>query len=380
MRITSSGGATGAPRGACAALLIGLLIRATAAAQAPATLTPEQVARIDAAVAALMSSKNIPGLSVAVVTDNQLRWSKAYGIADVEHAVPVKTETVFRLASTSKPLTAVAVMQLVERGKIDLDAPVQKYVPAFPVKSAPITTRQVLGHLSGIRHYRGDEYDSTRHYATLPAALDVFKDDPLVNEPGAKYTYTTYGYTLLGAVIEGASGMTYADYMREHVFRPAGMTHARADSVFDIIPNRAHGYGKTRRTEGDLRNAGLNDTSYKVPGGGLVSTAQDLARFSIALQDGKLLKAETLARMIAPQKTSDGQETDYGLGWYVGERNGKSEAWHGGVQHGTTSTLRLFPADRAAVAILTNLEGGGSLGLEKLSIDIADIALAPPGR
>src|SRR6188474_3367109 len=202
-----------------AALLIGVLSSTTVWAQAaaPATLGPEQIARIDAAVTALMSRKNIPGLSVAVVADNRLRWSKAYGLAD-EHAVPVKTETVFRLASTSKPLTAVAVMQLADAGKLDLDAPVQKYVPSFPVKSAPITARQLLGHLSGIRHYKGDEYDGTRNYPTLADALEIFKDDPLENEPGAKFTYTTYGYTLLGAVIEGASGMSYADYMREDVF------------------------------------------------------------------------------------------------------------------------------------------------------------------
>ena len=369
-----------ASRAITAAFLFVLWTCPAAPAQATAELTPQQVARIDAAVTALMSSKNIPGLSVAVVTDNRLRWSKTYGLADVEHAVPVKNETVFRLASTSKPLTAVAVMQLAEDGKIDLDAPVQKYVAAFPVKSAPITTRQLLGHLSGIRHYRGDEYDSTRNYPTLTDALAVFKDDPLEHEPGAKFTYTTYGYTLLGAAIEGASGMSYPDYMREHVFKAAGMAHTRIDSVFEIIPNRAHGYGKTRRTEGDLRNAGLTDTSYKIPGGGIVSTAEDLARFAIALQSGKLLKDETLGQMLARQKISDGTETKYGLGWFVGERDGKREAWHGGVQHGTTATLRLIPSERAAVAILTNLEGGGSLGLEKLSTEIADIALAPAGK
>lgn len=366
-------------RSMCAACVLYFLCWTAAAAQAP-SLSAEKIARIDAAVTALMSKRNIPGLSVALVVDDQLAWSKAYGMADIEQAVPVKAETVFRLASTSKPLTAVAVMQLVERGKIDLDAPIQKYVPAFPEKSAPITARQLLGHLSGVRHYKGDEYDSTRHYPTLTASLDIFKDDPLQHEPGAKYTYTTYGYTLLGAAIEGASGMAYADYMREHVFKPAGMTNTRADSVFDIIPNRTRGYGKTRRTEGDIRNAGLADTSYKIPGGGIVSTAEDLARFAIALRRGTLLKEETVAQMYARQKTSDGKETDYGLGWYVGERNGKAEAWHGGVQQGTTGTLRVLPSDRAAVAILTNLEGGGFLGLEPLSAEIADIALAPEGK
>lgn len=356
--------------------LLNLLASTPAMAQGPAALPADKTAKIEAAITALMSSKHIPGLSIAIVIDNQLRWQSGYGMADLENSVPAKAATVYRIASVAKPLTAVAVMQLVEKGKLDLDAPIQKYVPTFPTKPWPITTRQLLGHLSGIRNYRANEDLSTRFYSSLTEALSIFKDDPLDFEPGTKYSYTTYGYTLLGTVIEGASGMSYADYMRENVFKPAKMNHTQADNVHDIIPNRARGYHPKvyGKFDGNLRNADLADTSYKIPAGGLVSTVEDLANFAIAVQNGVLIKKETFEQMSTPQKTRDGKTTRYGLGWYidgVGDRKGL--VWHGGVQPGVTSMLFILPKERFALVILTNLEGGGYLQLETLLNQIADI-------
>ena len=356
--------------------LLNLLASTPAMAQGPAALPADKTAKIEAAITALMSSKHIPGLSIAIVSDNQLRWQSGYGMADLENSVPAKAATVYRIASVAKPLTAVAAMQLVEKGNLDLDAPIQKYVPTFPTKPWPITTRQLLGHLSGIRNYRGNEAGSTLFYSSLTEALSIFKDDPLDFEPGTKYSYTTYGYTLLGTVIEGASGMSYVDYMRENVFKPAKMSHTQADNVFDIIPNRARGYHPKvyGKFDGNLRNANLIDSSYKIPAGGLVSTVEDLANFAIAVQNGVLIKKETFEQMSSPQKTRDGKATAYGLGWYidgVGDRKGL--VWHGGVQPGATSMLFILPKERFALVILTNLEGGGYLQLETLLNQIADI-------
>src|SRR5437899_285533 len=140
----------------CAAVILSLLAWIAAATQTPAALPTDKTAKIEAAIKALMSRQNIPGLSIAIVTDNQLRWQKGYGMADVENSVPAKAATVYRIASVAKPITAIAVMQLAERDKLDLDAPIQKYVPTFPTKQWPITTRQLLGHLSGIRNYKGN--------------------------------------------------------------------------------------------------------------------------------------------------------------------------------------------------------------------------------
>ena len=169
-----------------------------------------------------MASTHVPGLSVAVVEDGNYVWAAGFGFADLENNVPASEHTLFRLASISKPLTAVGAMELWECGKLDLDVPVQKYCPSFPQKPAPITTRQVMGHLGGIRHYKSDSQDpevgNTRHFDNpIQAGLDFFKNDPFVADPGSQFHYSTHGYTVVGCVIEGASGSSYIDYMRQNV-------------------------------------------------------------------------------------------------------------------------------------------------------------------
>ena len=346
-----------------------LLLLPSAAAQAQ--LPAEKIRRIEALISAEMAKQKIPGLSVAVVTDRQLRWSNGYGLSDVENNVAAKAATVYRLGSISKPITATAVMQLFERGKLDLDAPVQKYCPAFPEKQWPVTTREVLAHLSGIRHYKSDEeFNSTRHFASTVEALEMFKGDPLLHEPGVKYTYSTFGYTLLGCVVEGASGQTFADFVRENVFKPAGMDRMRVDSVADIIPNRAQGYRITEK--GELTNSPLADNSYKVPGGGFVSTAEDLARFAVAVETNKLLKRETTELMFTSQKTRDGKETKYGLGWGVNVRGGQRIIGHSGAQQRVSTILHMQPDQGLAVVIMANLEGAR---LGDLATRIGDILL-----
>jgi CubicO group peptidase (beta-lactamase class C family) len=311
-------------------------------------------------------------MSVAVVSGGQPRWAAGFGVQDVENNIPAKASTVYRLGSISKPITATAVMQLYERGRIDLDAPVQKYCPAFPEKQWPLTTRQVLGHLAGIRHYKSEEeFNSTRFYASVAEGLAMFKDDPLLSEPGTKYNYTTHGYSVLGCVVEGASGQKFADFVRENVFRPAGMERIRVDSVADIIPNRAQGYRIT--DAGALTNSPLADNSYKVPGGGFVSTAEDLAKFAAALQAGRLLRRETLELMYAPQKTKDGKETSYGLGWGVAKRpTGERAIGHSGGQQRVSTFLHMQPDQGLAVVLMSNLENAR---LGELAQRIGDILL-----
>lgn len=369
-----------------AALFVNLLMWTSASAQIPEGLSSEKSAKIEEAVTAFMSELNVPGLSVAVVTNSRLRWQRGYGLADLENFVTAKVNTVYRLASVSKPITAVAVMQLVEKGKIDLDAPVQKYVPSFPQKSYPITVRELLTHTSGIRHYKGDEESSTRYYSNLTEALNIFKNDALEHQPGLKFTYSTYGYTLLGVVVEAASGISFTDYLRENIFKPAGMTHTRADGVHDIIPNRARGYVKTDK--GELSNAGLADTSYKIPGGGLVSTVEDMAKFAIAVQNGTLMKRETFKQMSMSQVNKDIlQRTyaslklpagtvlpSYGFGWIIGTNKRKDAVWHGGIQQGVTSLVYLLPKQNFALVVLMDLEGEGT-AIENFGDKIADIVL-----
>jgi CubicO group peptidase (beta-lactamase class C family) len=363
-------------------MLLNLLLLTFAAGQTGTPLSADKITKIETAISSTMSRQGIPAVSVAIVEGDQIQFQRGYGMADVENFVPAKALTVYRIASVTKSLTAVAAMQLVEKGKLDLDAPVQKYVPGFPVKTFPITTRQVLSHTSGIRNYKPGEAERTDHYDGPTAALSVFKDDPLDFEPGTKYSYTTFGYTLLGAIIEGASAMKYEDYMRENIFKPAGMQHTFVDDIYVLISNRARGYRPKVYGvfNGENRNMALMDSSYKIPAGGLVSTAEDIARFAIAVQNNRLIKKETLEQMSKSQKTRDGRETGYGYGWYtdIPDSRGKQVdgwIWHGGVQPGFTSDLWLMPKKRFALVILTNLEGGGRLGLGTLAGQIADIVL-----
>ncbi len=328
---------------------------AWAAAQPFPTAPPASLRPAEQWLAAQLTEHRIPALSVAVADRFQPVWSGAFGWADLENNVRAAPGTVFRLGSISKPMAAVAALQLVERGRLDLDAPVQKYVPSFPEKPWPITPRMLLAHLSGIRHYRSpEELLSTRHYDDLLEPLKIFAADPLEFQPGTKFRYTTYGYVLLGAIVEAASGRRFADYLRENVLAPAGCLRVQPDDVYRIIPNRARGYRRT--PSGAVENCALADTSNKISGGGLLATAEDLVRFALALQQGRLLKPETVRQMFTSQRTSDGRPTGYGLGWYVGERAGKHWVEHSGSQPGASSELLMLPERGLAVAVLTNLE------------------------
>jgi CubicO group peptidase (beta-lactamase class C family) len=359
--------------GRSATLLAVLALLAVSAGAQQQALPADKLEKIEKAISSQMSRLGIPGLSVAVVIDHKLRWSSGYGLADVENYVPAKATTAYRLGSISKPITAAAVMQLAERGKLDMDAPIQKYCTAFPEKQWPITTRQLLGHLSGVRHYKNDaEFDSTRHYNSVVEALEMFKNDPLGFEPGTIYGYTTHGYTVLGCAVEGASGMKFEDYVRENVFKPASMARIKVDNVADIIPNRAQGYFKNQA--GELRNSGLADTSYKIPGGGFISTVEDLAKFAIAMQTGILVKKEALDQMWTSLKTRVGKATGYGLGWSVSERMGVKEVHHGGAQQRVSTLLYTIPEKGLAVVVMTNLENIGG-GLASLSREMAHILL-----
>lgn len=337
--------------------------------QAPGAVSPlaaqelgsERIREIEELVREKMRESKIPGLSVAIEIDGRLVWANGYGLADVENSVPASPESAYRSASIGKPMTATAVMQLAELGRLDLDAPVQRYCPDFPEKRWELTTRQLLSHTGGIRHYGGPRHDaelySAKHYESVVDALEIFKDDPLLFEPGTVYLYSTYGYNVLGCVIEGASGETFLTYMNRHVFGPAGMTSTRDDDPSAIIPRRAGGYRLL--PTGELANARQVDMSNKMPAGGFITTVTDLVAFASAAMDGTLVREDTFARMIEPQRTASGEVLSYGIGWGLIPDElwyGEKEAFHGGGTPGVSGVLYLLPGRRFAVAILTNLE------------------------
>ncbi|HWQ00084.1 MAG TPA: serine hydrolase domain-containing protein [Vicinamibacterales bacterium] len=314
-----------------------------------------------------------PGLSAAVVVEDRLVWSAGFGHADVEHQVPATSATVYRIASISKPIAATAVLQLVERGRVGLDDDIRKYLPYFPDKGGlTITVRHLLTHTSGIRHYRPGEMESTRRYETVAEAAAVFMGDPLLFPPGTRYSYSTYGYNLLAGIVEAASGLTFEAYLRERVFGPAGMTTTFLEHAGAIVPNRSRQYV---RRGGGVRHAPYADLSVKWAGGGLISTVQDLARFHIALDRGRLLQRDTLELMYTPGRLADGTPIDYALGWRI-ERDARGRRWvtHSGGATGGSGYLLRLPEEGLAVALLCNVQEAGNL--RELAYAMAERALA----
>jgi serine beta-lactamase-like protein LACTB, mitochondrial len=368
-------------RPAVLAIALAVLTITSIVSAQDAKLSPEKHAQIESAVSKFMSANSVPGISAAIVDNGEYEWSQGFGMADLENFVPATSRTLYRLASVSKPLTATAAMQLWERGKLNLDAPVQTYCPAFPQKEWPITTRQLLGHLGGIRHYRTDSQDdpevgNTKHFEDgIAAGLKFFANDPLVAKPGTKFSYSTQGFTVAGCAIEGASGEKYLDFLRKNVFLPAGMTSTVADDRRAIIPFRTRFYHKDE--SGNVMNAEFLDSSYKIPGGGWLSSAEDVARFEVAILSDQLIHRATRDVMWTPQKTTDGSKNDYALGWGTGKELGVGDVGHGGGQQGTSTFIMLVPERRAGVVVLTNMDG---VDAASLATELMKIVLGAPHK
>lgn len=364
---------------AIAALLAVAANGASLAAPAAAA-TQSRTAAIEharALVRAQQEELGIPGISAAVGIDGMVVWSEGFGYADLENRVPARATTLYRIGSVSKPVTATAVVRLALDGRLDLDAPVQRYVPSFPEKDYPITTRQLAGHLAGIRHYRGSESvgEGQRHYDDVVDALGIFGEDPLLFAPGERYSYSSYGWNLISAVVQGAAGKDFLSYMQESVFDPLGLIHTYADDPRLIIPERTRFYAYSG---GRTLNAPFVDNSYKWAGGGFIASVGDLVRFGSAHLSPGFLPQAGLDLLFTSQRNSAGEQIGYGIGWRVGSfgalfpedspmRSGSLAGLHvmhhGGSSVGGRAFLLLVPEERMVVALLVNYNrlGGGRL-------------------
>ena len=328
---------------------------ATATATAPAPLRYANVVEeARAMVRADLAARGYPGIAIAVSVDGETVWSEGFGYANLEHRVPMWPSVKFRVGSISKSLTAAAAARLVADGRLDLDAPIQKYVPSFPEKAHPITTRQLGGHLAGIRHYQGDENFIRDPYATVLDSLTIFADDPLLHEPGSAFAYTSYGFNLLSAVVESAARQPFLDTMRDAVFRPLGLRDTVADFVTPIIPGRTSYY--VRDDAGQVVNAPWVNNSYKWAGGGFLSTTEDVLAFANAHLDDDFLTESSRKLLFTEQKTRDGEGVGYGFGWFIRTReDGRRLLSHSGGSVGGTSLMVMEPASRVVVVGLINL-------------------------
>ncbi len=304
-----------------------------------------------------MAVDRIPGLSVGFYLGDFI-WARGFGFADLENDIAATELSSYRLASNTKSMTAVAVLQLAERDKIDLDAEVQRYVPYFPRKEWPVKVRQLLGHLGGISHYRNYEQEGhIKEHKSTREAIAIFEDFDLVVKPGTQYNYTSYGYNLLGAVVEGASKQSYGEYLRENLWRPVGMDDTHMDDPDVLIENRVRGY---RLLNDELKNSEFIDISSRFAGGGTRSTVLDLLNYARSLDTDEVLSEKSREFMFTSMRTENGYYTDYGAGWRVAPVNGRFHVQHTGSQAETRTLLLKFPQEDFALAIAYNFEGASA--------------------
>jgi CubicO group peptidase (beta-lactamase class C family) len=350
---------------------------------------PAPEARARARLEALWQSNQVPGISAAVASRGRIVFSGGVGFADLDNLVPATAITVYNIGSVSKPNAAVAVMQLLEQGKIALDDHIQKYVPTFPDKGHPITIKHLMTHRSGIRHYRDTDFADTpgdenmKPFASLQEAIKLFKDDPLLYRPGEFSSYSSYATNLLQGVIETASGVPFEEYMRANVWGPAGMLSTAFDVPERVVPHRARSY---RHANGRTTNNPYGDVTYKFAGGGMISTAEDLVRLCVALNQGRLLKPDTIVSMydarLEPVRAYSENGPPYrmdprrGLIWVVETENGRTVVSHGGSVKGFYACLVNYPEENVAAAILYNAAGPATCDQAKT---LAGFFLPVPG-
>ncbi|MEZ4772001.1 MAG: serine hydrolase domain-containing protein [Bacteroidia bacterium] len=303
----------------------------------------------------LMQEKNIPGLSIAVATKNDILWTEGFGFADLENKTPVKINSKFRIGSISKTLSALAIGKLIDNGQLKLSDYVQDYVPYFPEKKYPVTVGQLAAHTAGIRHYnfQNGEHLSDKNYKTVEESIGVFKDDALLFEPGTKYSYSTYGYVLLSAVIEGASKMNFIDFMDDSILTPLNLKNTVPDYNSEIVENRTRFYYESN---GKIVNGQYVDNSNIWAGGGYLSTSYDLVLMSQYLLNNQFLKPSTIEKLWTPIPLSNGQKTNYGIGWRQDKDSlGRIYVHHGGLSMGGRSFLLVYPEEGLAIAMTSNL-------------------------
>ncbi len=338
-----------------------ILLSALAATLAPVAAMAEDrgalLERIDGLVADSMEATQTPGISVAVQYRGELILARGYGLADIENRVPATEHTVYRIGSVTKQFTAAAVMKLVEQGKVDLDDPMTKYFPDYPVGEFRITTGQLLDHTSGIKGYTEMPafWEQGRLDLSHEQMIDLFSTVPYEFEPGDRYQYNNSGYYLAGLLVEKASGMTYAEYLEETFFRPLGMRESHYLYNDPIVPDRAEGY---RVEDGVLLNDEPLSMHLPFAAGALGSSVLDLVRWMVALGAGDVVGPDGIEAMTTRRRLSRGDEIGYGLGLFVGEMAGRPKIEHGGGINGFLSQLSWYPDDDLIVTVLANCNCG----------------------
>ncbi|MCC6727559.1 MAG: serine hydrolase [Saprospiraceae bacterium] len=340
-----------------------------------ATLAQSLTDKIDAIVAEQYKPDE-PGVVVRVQQNGKVLFEKAYGMADMELGVKMQPDYILRLGSITKQFTAVAVLMLVQEGKLSLSDDLTKYLPDYPTGGRKITVAQLLNHTSGIKSYTNmvDFFKIMRTDMTLTELIDHFKKEPFDFEPGERWSYNNSAYILAGAVIEKASGMSYADFIEKRIFQPLGMADSYYDVADRIIPRRIHGYDGGE-TEGSFVNAGYLSMTLPYAAGSLMSTVADMGKWDEALYTEKLVKKDLLQQAWVGHKLNNGAMTHYGYGWGFDEVGGHKFIYHsGGINGFVTNGIRVPDAHLYVVALSNN----GTKGPGEMTYQIAQTVLGIP--
>ena len=313
----------------------------------------------------LMVKENLPGLSVAVAIDGEIVWAEGFGFANVESRIPLTPRTRFRTGSVSKTMTAAAVALLHDRGRIDLDAPVQTYVPSYPQKQWTISTRQLLGDIAGVHRVRGDGNDNLAygHCTSLNEALKPFAEEPLSFEPGTKYQFSTYGWVLLSAVVENSAGEPFPTFMSGELFKPLAMERTGLEGADDDPDTVSFYFPRVAmRAKYGLQDGPGADYSCLLGAGAFLSTPSDLVRLGAAMVKPGLLTAETIGLFQTPLQLPPGVSTGFALGWKVDTIQLAGAPTrvlrHRATPTGSTVSLSLFPDRSLVISAATNVTHG----------------------
>jgi CubicO group peptidase (beta-lactamase class C family) len=349
---------------------------AAGALAAPGATVPETEERVDRFISAEMRRSRIPGMAVAVLKDSRILVAKGYGLANVEHNVPVTRATLFQSGSMGKQFTATAVMMLAAAGKLSLDDPIDRFFAPAPEHWQRITVRHLLSHTSGLPENLPD-LDLRRDY-TEDQFLDIAKATPPASAPGERWSYSNLGYVTLGILVRKVSGVFYGDYLADTVFKPLGMRTARVISEADIVPHRAAGY---RLSGGELKNqAWVSPSVNTTADGSLYLSLDDMLAWEAALGSGRPLGPQGLEQVWTPARLANGAATPYGFGWFVVDRAGRRILFHGGGWQGFKGFIARFPDDRLTIIFFANQWSANEWRIARglASLFIPELAFAGP--
>ncbi|MDC8829508.1 serine hydrolase domain-containing protein [Alteromonas gilva] len=339
-----------------------------------------------------VTSDTVPGINVAVADKNGLVWAKGYGYADLENQVAMTPQHKMRIGSVAKVITAAALMRMVEQGTVELDKPITDYLPDWPAKHPAITLRQLTSHTAGIRHYKAgaNEFLLNQPFDTMQSSLALFQQDDLSFAPGSAFAYSTFGWTVVSAVMESAT-MAAADDQRrfgqiiqQEVFSPLSMHDSALDDQYAIIAHRQRPYSVY---EGKLYNSPQTDHSYKWAGGGMIASPADVSRFAVAHLNGEYLSTESVKMLFSKATLNDGQAVEYGVGWNIGFNNYRhrdayrqnpeiqhmmaampNAVMHSGGSMGGITMLILCTDHQRAVTVVKNVDGDESADVFLLAL------------